>query len=612
MRKFDDYKRLIGFIKPHKWIFISSAVSMFFESVLGKIASVGAIVPFVTILLAGDKIAVPQSTDVGGFLRQGADNIASYLNSLDRLTLLNWLVAGVLILFLLKELFTYLHSYLISDLSLRVVRDIKDKLYNKLLNLSLDFYGERRAGQLVSRITYDAGVVQNAVAEGVRDLIYESIELLVLIITLILIIVIFAIPWTLILIILLVLPLVAYPVNRIGKRLRLISSNAQTKMADINSTLYETFSGVRIVQAFGMEDYEKAKFNRQNQSFYKVMLKSAKRLVAVSPLSEYISILAATLVIFFGGKYVISGKLDPGAFTAFIACLLQMIKPFKRLSKVHGINQQALAAAERIFEILDKEPSIKEPLEAVELKPLSKEIVFDNIHFKYHDDAILKDISLKVKKGEIIAIVGKSGVGKTTLVNLIPRFYDVNRGAILIDGADIREVSLDSLRGQIGIVTQETILFNDTVAANIAYGNPDASRQEIEEAAKIANAHDFIVQLPQKYYTPIGDRGVRLSGGQRQRLAIARAMLKDPPILILDEATSQLDTESEKLVQAAIDKLMKGRTVFVIAHRLSTVKHASRIIVLAEGKIAELGTHEELMAKNSHYKKLYDMQFKDK
>ncbi len=611
MRKFKNYLRLMGFIKPHIGIFISSAAGMVIATFVGKIASIGAIIPFVTVILAGKKISLPSESNVPQFLSNTSNNLVNHINSLDKLQVLYMLIVIVLVMFLLKGIFTFLYVYLSRNLSLKIVRDIRNKLYNKLIGLSLNFYGKRRTGQLVSRITYDSSIVKEAVAEGLRDLIFESIQLIVLSAVVIFIIATFNIPWWFICMFLIVIPLVAYPVNRIGRRVRSISTDAQEKMSDINSVLYETFSGVRIVKAFNMADYEREKFKNKNQRFYKIQLKEAKRLAAINPLTEYASICAGVVVIYFIGRMIILRGLDPGAFTAFIFCLFEMVKPFKKLTNVHLINQRALAAAKRIFSMLDEEPDIKEKEDAKVLPEFKDKITFENISFKYDHEGILKDINFEASKGQIVAIVGKSGVGKTTLVNLIPRFYDPSQGKIIIDSYDIKDVTLASLRKQIGIVTQEIILFNDTIKANITYGNIEATEDQIKQAASNANADGFIQKLPDKYDTIVGDRGFRLSGGEKQRIAIARAILKNPPILILDEATSQLDTESEKMVQNALEHLIEGRTSFVIAHRLSTVKHASYIIVLDERTIAEVGTHKELIEKRGLYKKLYDLQFKD-
>ncbi len=379
-------------------------------------------------------------------------------------------------------------------------------------------------------------------------------------------------------------------------------------MADINSILYETIIGTRIVKAFNMEDYEIAKFNRVNRDYYKISMKSIKRLLIVGPTTEFVGCIAGIFVFFWGGREVIAGKLSFGIFGLFLGSLLSLLRPFKKLSQVNSLNQQAVAASVRIYEVLGTSPTVKEKSNPAELTGFKNNIVFEDVRFKYAEHEILKGINLEVKKGTILAIVGRSGTGKTTLVDLIPRFYDSLKGRILIDGTDIKEFSLKSLRQQIGIVTQETILFNDTIRANIAYGNTEAKDETIEQTAILSYAHDFIKHLPAGYDTVIGDRGMKLSGGERQRLAIARALLKNPPILILDEATSQLDSEAERIVQEALDRLIQGRTVFVIAHRLSTVRAAHRIVVLEKGIIAEQGTHSELLSKDGLYKRLYQTQ----
>jgi subfamily B ATP-binding cassette protein MsbA len=382
-------------------------------------------------------------------------------------------------------------------------------------------------------------------------------------------------------------------------------------MADINSILFETISGISIIKSFLMEGREKEKFNSHNYKFYKVNLKSVKRILAISPMTEFVGLICCAFVLWIGGRQVVNGALSPGAFITFLAALLATIKPVKQLSRVHTINQQALAAVKRIFEILDKPVSVAEAPQALSLPSLKDKIIFDHIWFGYETKNILKDINIEVKKGEVLAIVGPSGAGKTTLVNLLLRFYDPTRGQIKIDGLDIRQVKISDLRQQIGLVSQETFLFNDTVASNVGYGCLSATGDEIKKAAIAARADGFIMRLPQGYNTIVGDRGFRLSGGEKQRLAIARAILKNPPILILDEATSQLDSAQEILVQEAIEQLMKGRTVLVIAHRLSTIRYAHKIIVLEKGKIAQSGSHEELMASGGLYKKLYEMQFRE-
>jgi subfamily B ATP-binding cassette protein MsbA len=455
---------------------------------------------------------------------------------------------------------------------------------------------------LISRITNDVRLIENAVSYALTDLIYQSFQVFSFALLT------FLINWRLALIAIVVLPLVSIPMIGVGKVLRRLSKSSQEKMADINSLLVETFIGVRIVRAFCAEDKEKSKFNRQNQDYYKLAMKSIKRVLILSNATELIGVAMALFIILYGGRQVIGGTLSFGAFALFMAALLSLIRPFKKLSQVNSIMQQALAASRRIYEVLDMVPSIKEVADAVKLPGFKNRVVFEDVCFSYADQEILKNINLEVKKGEILAIVGPSGVGKTTMADLIPRFYDPKKGRILIDGVDIKNVTFQSLRQQIGIVTQEIILFNDTIGANIAYGKPDATQEEIEQAAAQAHAFDFISNLPLGYGTVIGDRGMKLSGGERQRIAIARALLKNPPILILDEATSQLDSESERLVQVALDRLIQGRTVFIIAHRLSTVKNAHTIVVLDKGRIIQQGTHSDLISRDGLYRRLYQMQ----
>jgi subfamily B ATP-binding cassette protein MsbA len=466
----------------------------------------------------------------------------------------------------------------------------------------LDYFTQKRSGELISRITNDVRLIENAVSYALTDLIYQSFQVFSFALLT------FLINWRLALIAIVVLPLVSIPMIGVGKVLRRLSKSSQEKMADINSLLVETFIGIRIVRAFCAEDKEKSKFNRQNQDYYKLAMKSIKRVLILSNATELIGVAMALFIILYGGRQVIGGTLSFGAFALFMAALLSLIRPFKKLSQVNSIMQQALAASRRIYEVLDMVPSIKEVADAVKLPGFKNRVVFEDVCFSYADQEILKNINLEVKKGEILAIVGPSGVGKTTMADLIPRFYDPKKGRILIDGVDIKNVTFQSLRQQIGIVTQEIILFNDTIGANIAYGKPDATQDEIEQAAAQAHAFDFISNLPLGYGTVIGDRGMKLSGGERQRIAIARALLKNPPILILDEATSQLDSESERLVQVALDRLIQGRTVFIIAHRLSTVKNAHTIVVLDKGRIIQQGTHSDLISRDGLYRRLYQMQ----
>jgi len=526
------------------------------------------------------------------------------------LQLLNDMILIVIVLWLLKSFFEFCQTYLMNDVSQLVIRDVKNIIYRKMLTLSMDYYSRNATGKLMSRITYDAAIIRDAISTGLTDLLYQPVQLVVYTSLLLFVKVYFSISWVLIGISLLLFGLVVYPVARIGRRLKAISRQSQEKMGEVTTTLHETISGIRVVKAFSMEDYEGRKFANQNQNLYKLTMKQVKRMTVVSPITDFVGIACVAIILWLAAKEIVLGALSAGAFITFLASLLSLMKPIKRLTNVYTINQQAMAAAERIFETLDVVPTVTEKPGAITLPKIERAVRFEGVYFRYEDKDVLKDINIDVRVGDVAAFVGPSGVGKTTLVNLIPRFYDVSAGRVTIDGVDIRDCALKSLMGQIGIVTQETILFNDTVAANIAYGSERSAKEDMMRAARIANAHDFIEKMPKGYDTIVGERGFRLSGGEKQRLAIARAVFKDPPILILDEATSQLDTESEILVQEAIDRMMKGRTVFVIAHRLSTIKHASTIYVLDLGRIVDRGSHEELLRKEGLYKRLYDMQFR--
>ncbi|MFH0731760.1 MAG: ABC transporter ATP-binding protein [Candidatus Omnitrophota bacterium] len=600
-----DYIRLIKYTRPHTLVLLSAFVFSILAQVFQPI-SIVALIPLLGKVLIGENIVLANTSMPPFFY-----TLLEKINTMPRITLLNNFMIFYFIIFILKLIFTYFQQYLMRETSQRIVKDIRDHIYEKLLSLSMQFYSSSKTGTLVSRITYDSTVVQDAVSEGLTDLISHGALLVFSVITLIVTARAFNIPLGWVSMSLLLPPLIIGPVIRIGKRLKQISKLAQEAMAEINNSLYETISGIRIVKAFSMEPYEHGRFKNKSFAFKKATMKSNKRILAISPISELALTACGLVIIWFGGKEIIANTMRVEVLIAFVLLLASLAKPLNRLSRVHSVNQNALAAAARIFELLDTKQDIAETENAQELPKAWERIEFKDVNFSYEEKPTLKDINLEVKSGQIVALVGPSGSGKTTLVNLIPRFYDPQKGSILIGGSNLKSVTLKSLRDQIGLVTQDTILFNDTVYSNIAYGNKTIDQDKVVAAAKTANAHDFIMKMPQEYDTMIGERGFKISGGEKQRLAIARAVLKNPPILIFDEATSQLDTQSEILVQDAIDKLMSGRTVFVVAHRLSTIKHAAKIMVLDKGMIVDSGTHEELIGHKGLYKLLYDMQFKN-
>ncbi|PIQ88825.1 MAG: hypothetical protein COV72_06000 [Candidatus Omnitrophica bacterium CG11_big_fil_rev_8_21_14_0_20_42_13] len=591
----NEYKRLLKFLKPHLGIFGAAVVCMVVSALFDGV-SLGMLVPLSDKVMTNKPIIIPAK--IPPFL----NDFIGKINNLEPLALLNIMVPIVLILLVLKAIFGFLQSYLMTDVGQKVIKDIRGKIYAKLQTFSLDYYSKKRSGELISRITNDVKMVENALSYGIYDLVYQMFQVIVFVS------VAFFIYLKLAILSFVVLPLIILPILKVGKKLRKISLKSQEKMADINSLLFETISGVRIVKAFAMEDYELNKFTSQNRDFYKLTMKSAKRMLLLSPGTELVGAAAGLFVFYFAGQEVIKGELSFGVFALFLGSILSTIRPFKKLSQVNSLLQQALAANGRIYEVLDTVPIITEKKDALELAGIKTGVEFENVWFKYEDRDILKNISLKVKSGEIAAIVGPSGAGKSTFLDLLLRFYDPYKGRILIDGIDIKDLKISSLRNKIGIVTQETILFNDSVKANIAYGNINLGIEAIERAARQAFAHDFIMNMPDKYETIIGDRGFKLSGGEKQRIAIARAILKNPPILLLDEATSQLDSHAEKIVQEAIDVLMRDRTVFVVAHRLSTVKNVSKIVVVSGGEIVESGRHEELLSRDGLYRKMYSLQ----
>lgn len=522
--------------------------------------------------------------------------------------MLKMMTITVVVISLFKNIFTYLYSYLMRHIGAKVVTDLREGLYKHLILLPLGFFTKNPSGSLISRITNDIGLLQGVIANSVKDLFVEGFTMIALIG------VAFYRKWDLAFITIFILPFIIYIIAKIGQKVKKTSGSLQDRMADLTTTLSETFTGIKVVKAFGMEDFESRRFGEKNRKYLGMYMKITKVSEMLSPVMDFIGVgIGVAFVIWYGGSQVIRGTTSAGTFFSFTAAVLMLYNPIRRLGQVNISIQQAIGASERVFHIFDTRSEVFEKEGLKELPPIKKEIEFSNVSFHYGDRKrnALSGINLKVTAGKVIALIGVSGVGKTTLVNLIPRFYDPTAGKILIDGIDIREVTLASLREKIGIVSQETILFNDTVRNNIAYGRTDAGDDAIVNVAKAAYAHDFIIEMPRGYNTVIGEKGVRLSGGQKQSIAIARALLKNPPILILDEATSSLDTASEKMVQEALKNLMKDRTTFVIAHRLSTIQRADRIVVIDKGRVVEMGNHNELLSKGGLYKRLYSLQFEE-
>ena len=569
------YKRLLQFVKPYRMKLILAMICM---------------------------VSVAICTAGSAWLVQPALDKIFIDKSMRMLFIIPLLIVG---LYLFKGIFFYGQSYLMNYVGQRIVADLREKLYHHLQYLSLSFFTKTPTGILISRLTNDVALIQGAVSSALTSILRDSFTIIALTA------VVFYRDWKLACIAIIILPLAAIPIVKFGKKLRKFSIKGQVRMGFITSLLQETISGNRIVKAFTMEDYESRRFAAENDQFFKIIMKRQKIRALSSPVVEALGGVLMACIVMIGGYAVIKGNSTPGTFGSFLAALFLLYKPFKSLSMVNDVVQGGLAAGSRVFELLDITPDIRDTDGAVPLDSISDGIKFEHVSFKYEDKMVLRDINLEVEVGKIVALVGMSGAGKTTLVNLIPRFYDLDEGQITIDGRDIRTFTLRSLREHIGIVTQQTILFNDTVRNNIAYGDITRSEGEIVEAAKAANAQGFIEKLPLGYDTVIGERGVKISGGEQQRISIARALLKNAPILILDEATSSLDSESEFQVQVALERLMANRTVFLIAHRLSTIRNAHRIVVIDNGRIVEEGTHDELLAMNQIYKKLYQMQFRD-
>ncbi len=519
------------------------------------------------------------------------------------LVTLSIIATGLLLIYFFKGIIYYGQKYLSKYVSHKVMRDLRNDLYTHLQNLSLSFYNASKTGEIISRVTNDVKVLEDAIVKSTVSLIYETLTVIGGFIYLL------YLNYRLTIFLLIIFPLIILIVVNLNKKIRNKSREVQMKIADVSDILQETLAAIRVVKSFGREEYEQKRFSRENQANFEATVKNSQYKAALSPLVEFSSALGFTLVLWFGGLEVMRGTMRPAELIAFFTMLITLSNPLRSVAKINATIQTALAAADRVFETLDRSQIIKSPVEAVELEKIRGRVTFDNVSFAYDEELVLSEINLDVRPGEAVALVGPSGAGKSTLVDLIPRFYDPTKGRIMIDDHDIRKVELNSLRGQIGIVPQETILFSGTIQDNISYGNLEAGEDDIRAAARSSNSHDFIQELPEGYQTEIGERGVGLSGGQQQRIAIARAVLKDPAILIFDEATSSLDTRSEELVQEALKNLMEDRTTFIIAHRLNTVINANRIIVLQQGRIVESGNHENLINQEGIYSRLFRRQF---
>jgi subfamily B ATP-binding cassette protein MsbA len=615
------YLRLLRYVLPYKRFVGGSILSTVFYSLFSGV-SIYLIIPLLNTLFNQETpqvVATPASATTLDKARIAVTNLVNQFifGGTKSEALLK--ICGIIVAaFFLRNLFGYAQSYFMAFVEQGSMRDIRNDLYAKIQELSIGYFSSERTGSLISRITNDVFVINSGITASFVTLIKEPLLVVVYLF------IALALSWKLTLLSFLVAPFMLLVISQLGLKLHKQGDLSQKLIAELTSLLQETISGIKVVHSFGMEKYEIDKFKGHTQNYFKSMLKMTHIRNLSTPLTEFLSILTAAVIIYYGGMQVIKfNTLLPSEFITFLFAIFQIMPSIKELTTVSTRVYESSAAGRRIFELLDEQGKIPEAPNAIQLSSFEKEIRFENVWFRYPVSRIgrskktegvyvLKNVSFVARKGEILAIVGPSGGGKTTIIDLIPRFYDPTQGTIYIDGIDLRNVTLRSLRTLIGIVSQETILFNDTVKNNIAYGLVDCPIEKIVQAAQAANAHDFIMQLPQGYDTTIGERGTKLSGGQRQRISIARALLKNPPIMIFDEATSSLDSESEMLVQEAIERLMQNRTSIVIAHRLSTIKNADKIIVVDGGEIVQCGKHQELVRQRGGiYKKLYEMQFTD-
>jgi subfamily B ATP-binding cassette protein MsbA len=603
-----NYFRLLRYIRPYKGRAITSIVFNIL-TVFFSLFSLTMIVPFLNVLFSQDRNYKLQEWSLS--VKVLLNNLNYYLGDFvvqhGQLEALSFISLLVVIMFLLKNFTRYMAMYYLVPIRNGVVRDIRRDVYGKILSLPVGYFTDERKGDIMARVTNDVQEVEWGIMNSLEAAFREPLNIIIFLVTM------FTMSPELTTFVLVLLPIAGLAIGRVGKSLKKKSSLAQGKMGQLLSNLEESLGGLRIIHAFTAEEKSEKRFGEINQQLFRMNNKIGRRRDLASPLSEFLGAVVLTIVMYFGGRLVLGpdSSLEPSDFIAFIAIFSQLIPPAKSMTTAWYNIQKGLASSERIYHILDAPVAVKDPENPKELPSFQSQVHFDHLSFAYRkgdDGYVLKDIDLVLPYGKTIALVGQSGSGKTTLADMLPRYYDPDKGAVRIDGVDLRELRIKDVRKLIGVVTQESILFNDSVFNNIAFGVDHATEEQVIEAAKIANAHDFISAMPEGYHTNIGDRGGKLSGGQRQRLSIARAVLKNPPILILDEATSALDTESERLVQDALTHLMRNRTTLVIAHRLSTIVHADEIIVMHKGEIIERGTHQELLEKGGYYKRLSDIQ----